>query len=71
MTDIFSSIGTPKNNGDKAIEAILRIKDTIETYRSEEITITKQHFTRVVTDSIADAQEQLKIIWESQYHLEA
>ena len=57
MTDIFSSIGTSKNNSNKTIKVILEIKDTIETYRSEEITITEQHLTRVATDSITDAQE--------------
>ena len=62
MTDIFPSTGTSKNNGDKAIEAILGIKDTIKTYCSEEITIAEQHLTGVATDSIADAQEQLKMI---------
>ena len=62
MTDIFSSTEISKNNGDKAIEAILGIKDTIKTYRSEEITIAEQHLTGVVTDSITDAQEQLKTI---------
>ena len=57
MTDIFSSIGTSKNNSNKTIKVILEIKDTIETYRSEEITIIEQHLTRVATDSITDAQE--------------
>ena len=57
MTDIFPSIGTFKNNNNKAIKAILEIKDTIKTYCSEEITITEQHLTRVATDSITDAQE--------------
>lgn len=55
MTDIFSSTGTSKNNGDKAIEAILGIKNTIECYHSEEITITEQHLTRVATDFITNA----------------
>lgn len=40
--DYFSFAESLRNNGNKAIEAILEIKNTINIYHNEEATITKQ-----------------------------
>ena len=71
VIDYLSFAGSSRNGRDKAIEAILEIKNMIETYCKEEAAITEEYLDREMAESIAEVEEQLSAIWESWYLLEA
>ena len=57
VIDCLSFAGSSRNGGDKAIEAILEIKNMIKTYHKEEAAIAEEYLNREIAESIVEVKE--------------